>query len=131
MNESWKPKYAFRNTSFNSVINKYRKRYRTNKSPQLVANFNSKYTTWLLGQKALENARKQEFQRLISSVRTPKTPVARHASPTRSGRRRNTGNLRRHVLTAPIRARRNELQKKRAHLERQIDEVLEQLRRLP
>lgn len=137
-NNSWKPAYAFRNTSFNSVIEEYRKKYKLNKSPSLVANFNSKYTTWLLGQKALENARKREFQRLISSLRTPKIPIARQPSPRRSGKPRNTGSLRRQVLTASIRARREELQRQRAALERQrnrlealITETIKQLRSLP
>lgn len=126
---AWKPTYAFRNSSFNNVIAEYRKKYKTNKS--IVPNFNAKYEAWLLGQKALENARKREFQQILRFIKTPKTSVARQSSPARSGRRRNTGNLRRHVLTAPLRARRKELQNKRANLERQLNAVLAELRSLP
>jgi hypothetical protein len=138
-NASWKPKYAFRNTSFNSVVAKYRELYKTNKSPALLNKFNREYQAWLLGQKALENNRKREFQQLISSIRVPKTPLARQPSSPRSGQRRSSGNkLRRAVLTAPLKARRNELQRKRANLERQrnnlerqINGILVELRGLP
>lgn len=154
----WRPSYVRNQSNFANRIKYFRERWSNAQKPKdrqnVIANFNREYSAWLKKVHAEHMKRKREESEFFEKIRqakrqgpqaeervlaqyNKKSPPRVSPSP-RSGKKRNTTNLRKYMAArnlAKIRrnlmAEKRNLEAKRNNLERQITLVINRIRELP
>lgn len=161
---SWRPSYVRNQSNFANRIAHYRKLWRgattANQRKTVAANFNKEYNAWLKKVHSENVRRRREEAAFFNKIRKakrqgpeaeeqvlaeygvvpnkPSERVSRTAPTPRSGRKRNTFNLRKFMAARNLAQRRENLmtqkrnlEAKRNNLERQINAVINKIRELP
>ena len=167
-NGSWRPSYVRNTMNFANVIANYRSKYAkapagSANERKIVSNFNKAYSAWIAkvkNENVKRRAKESAFFANLSAAKkygnaaainavlaryanggkspTRNVAVARTPSPKRSGKRRDTGNLRMMMarrdlvkVKANLMAQKAELERERNNMETKIFALIRKIGELP
>ena len=157
MYNTWRPSYVRNQSNFANRIAYYKKLFSNTKTPAqrqaVIVNFDKEYNSWLKKVHDEHMIRKREESKFFEKIRQAKRqgPAAeqrvlaqynktttRSAPSPRSGKKRNTLNLRKYMaarnllkMRTNLMTEKRNLEAKRNNLERQINLVINRIRELP